>query len=240
MSRWLLGVILLAALAPAAAQDLVFDQSAQAVAQAYMRASADGDRQTLLKLRPSHPAGRFGPPLFCALPTFASPRVDAHRAVITFDGKPVDASLPVKGMIVLTKVDEEPAGWQWKVKQIFWLDGQPLGVSVPKRSVTKADTAQEPWVTKAGQAYVRAWLKKDYATMDRLCYDTLTRRQSAKSYFRLRGAEFAASPTTWGELRVNFVARVTVLRMLPKTVEGTFFMLKEAGEWKVRGNALSL
>jgi len=236
----LAAAVALLALVPAGADPgLVFDQQAQTVARAYMKAWAESDRETLRRLSPKRPENKFGPPLFRALPTLTRPRVDAHRAAVDFSGQLVDAGLPATGMVTLNRVDEEPPAYRWKVRQVLCLDEDSRVSSEPKRSVTKADAAQEAQVLRAAQAYLTAWLKRDYAAMERLYFDRLTRRSNARSYFRLRSVQFTPQPAGH-EIKVNFVAKVTVVRVLPKTVDGTFYMLKEDGQWKVRGTTLAL
>lgn len=236
---WWVCVTVLGVLAalPAAAQPaLLFDREAEQVARAYLKAKAETDTDVLARLRPTEPANKFGPSLFLAMPRLEKPRADAHRGVVEFTGKCVE-SLPGKGLIELTKVDEEPAAYQWKVQQIFWTDRAP---GLPKRSVTKQDKAQEKQLLAAAQRYLAAWLKGDYAAMSRLHFDKLSKRNKGKSYFSLRSASFTPQPTSWGELRVSFQAKVVIAKVLPKTVNGDFYMLKEDGQWKVRGNAFTL
>jgi len=238
MLRWVVIAFAIIALGlPASA--LEFDRGAEQVALSFMKAWAAADKQALAKLTPATPAARFGPCLFASLPVLSQPRVDAHRAAVDFAGKARDG-LPSRGIIVLTRVDEEPAQYRWKVRQILWMGQRALGVRVPRRSVTKADQAQEAAVLRAAQAYLQAWAKHDYQAMERLWYDRLKNQSKPRSYFRLRSAEFTASPTREGELKVGFTAKVTVLRVVPQTVTGTFYMLKEGGEWKVRSHTLAM
>lgn len=235
----LIGVGVLSALATlsAAAQPaLLFDREAEQVARAYLKAKAETDTDMLARLRPAEPANKFGPSLFLAMPRLEAPRADAHRGVVEFTGTCAEG-LPSRGIIDMTKVDEGPPADRWKVQQIFWTDRVP---GLPKRSVTKQDRAQEKQLLAAAQRYLAAWLKGDYTAMSRLHFDKLSKRNKGRSYFSLRSASFSPKPTSWGELRVSFQAKVVIAKILPKTVNGDFYMLKEDGQWKVRGNAFTL
>ena len=236
--RWVgMSVLGLLAALPAAAQPaLIFDREAEQVARAYLKAKAETDTDVLARLRPAELANKFGPSLFLAMPRVDKPRADAHRGVVEFSGKCAEG-LPGTGVIDMAKVDEGPAADRWKVQQIFWTNRVP---GLPKRSVTKQDAAQEKLLISAAQRYLAAWLQGDYATMSRLHYDKLSTRNKGKSYFALRSASFNPKPTSWGELRVSFQAKVVIAKILPKTVNGDFYMLKEEGRWKVRGNAFTL
>ena len=42
-----------------------------------------------------------------------------------------------------------------------------------------------------------------------------------------------------GEYRVNFTAKVTVYKVVPRNVEGMLFAVNEGGHWKMRATTFS-
>jgi len=207
-------------------------------AEAYLRALVNGDGAALTRLAPSRLESKYGPCPFAAMPILHSPRVDAHRAGILFTGKLTDPEVPGEGGFTLTKLDGA-RGNPWRVRQVLFFTKLPLGARMPKRSVTRKDEAQEPLVAAATRRYVSAWVKGDYRTMEALAYDWLPGAHRIGS-MKIRSIELRARPATDGETRVNFTAKVTMYKLLPKTIEGTLFAMREGTEWKIRGTELTL
>lgn len=212
------------------------DPAAERAASTYLNALVRGDGATLVRLAPKTPQNKFGPCPFTEMPRLRSPRVDLHRAGVLFNGKVTDPDLPDNGGITLTLLDHVKTD-RWRVRQVAFFDKLPLGLRMPKRSITKKDEAQEPVVLRTAQRYLAAWMKGDYKTMERLAFDWLPGVDRAPG-MRVRSIQFRARPSEGGETRINFTAKVTMYRVLPKTLEGTLFAVREDGEWKIRGTEL--
>ncbi|HUT75116.1 MAG TPA: hypothetical protein VM221_09840 [Armatimonadota bacterium] len=232
----LMVAVMLAALvhgrSPAAA-----DPGAERAAETYLRALLAGDGATARSLSPTRPADKFGPCPFARMPRLEQARVDAHRAAVSFSGAVRDGELPDEGALVLTMLDDVK-GNPWRVRQVAFFTEPPLGARIPPRSVTRRDEAQEPAATEAARRYLAAWLKGDYRTMDKLAFDWLARlrdRQPAT----IRDIEFDSTPAPGAEIKLTFTAKVILYRVLPKTLSGTLFAMREEGRWKIRSNELT-
>jgi len=214
------------------------DPGAEKAARAYLRAMLDGDMPMLRRLAPKRLKNKFGPCRFAQMPRLTSARIDAHRGGVLFNGKTKDPQLPDEGGVTLTKLDHV-RGNPWRVRRVLFFTELALGVKIPSRSVTRDDEAQEPLVREAARRYIAAWLKGDYQTMDRLAFDWLGREHDARRGVKIRKIEFRGTPSERGETKINFTAKITVFWVLPKTVDGTLFAIREDGEWKIRGNELT-
>jgi hypothetical protein len=213
------------------------DPAAERAAYSYLCALVSGDGKTLVRLAPKKPENKFGPCPFTEMPRLTSPRVDLHRAGVLLTGKSRDPALPDHGAVTLTLLDHVKSD-PWRVRQVQLFDKLPLGLKVPKRSITKKDQAQEPGVVKTAQRYLAAWMKRDYKTMEHLAFDWLPDVHPV-SGMRVRSIQFRAQPSEGGEMKINFTAKATMYRVLPKTLEGTLFAMREDGEWKIRGTELT-
>lgn len=215
------------------------DPQAEKAAETYLRALLRGDRTSARRLSPSKPENKFGPCPFVEMPQLEGARVDAHRAAVLFKGRLQDEAVPGEGAIILTKLDEVE-GNPWRVRQVGFFTALPLGARIPSRSVTRQDAAQEPLVLEAARRYLTAWLKGDYQTMEDLAFDWLAREGQRSQPINLRSIEFSGAPSEGGEIKITFTARITIYRVLPKTLNGTVFAMREDGQWKIRGNELTL
>jgi len=214
------------------------DPAAEKAARTYLEALVKGDAAVLVRLTPHKPENKYGPFPFAQIPRLDGARVDAHRAGVLFTGATKDPELPDQGAVSLTLLDhvtQDP----WRVRQVAFFDRLPLGAKIPKRSITGRDKAQEPLVTKAARRYIAAWMRGDYATMDYLAFNWIARMRPVAAT-RIRSIEFRAQPTENGEIKVGFTAKVTVYKVLPKTLEGTLFAMCEDGEWRIRGTELTI
>jgi hypothetical protein len=219
-------------------------------AEAYLRALVNGDGAALTRLAPTRLENKYGPCPFATMPILYSPRVDVHRAWIMFrtqDRAPTPtregrgaptAEAPRQGCFALTMLDGV-RGNPWRVRQVLYLNRGAVVRGIPRRSVTRKDVAQETHVATATRRYVSAWLKGDYPSMEALSYDWLPRAHRIGG-MRLRSLDLRARPEADGETRIDFTIRVTVYKMLPKTIEGTLFAMREGDEWKIRGTELAL
>ncbi|UCH33488.1 MAG: hypothetical protein JSV65_13040, partial [Armatimonadota bacterium] len=213
--------------------------NAEGAARAYIQALVDGDETTIRRLTPSKLANRFGPCPFVGMPKLHSPRVDAHRAGVLFTGKTRDDEVPDEGglrLVLLDDVKERP----WRVRQIFYFTELPMGAKIPSRSVTEKDEAQEPVVLQAARSYIAAWQKGDYEGMNDLAFDWLARDFDSYPGIKIRSVSFTQTPAQSGEIKLKFTAKLRVMWVLPKTVEGTVFAMREDGQWRIRGNELTL
>jgi hypothetical protein len=231
-----LAQILLLALAPGV-RGIESPKDAEAVARQYLEARVNDDRATMRRLRPSEPQNRYGRCPFAAMPVLDRPAVKKHQARVYFTDGYNDPSLAEHGVFLLTRIDEDTRQ-PWKIGDVLWYNKPPIGVSLPRRSETRADALEEPKVLQAVKAYVAAWKSSNWETMKRLTDDWLQRPGKGKRAV-IRSVGFEFSPAPGMELRVDFTARLFILRFFPKTAQGTLFMVKENDEWKVRERGLT-
>jgi hypothetical protein len=209
----------------------------EAVARQYLEARVSDDRATMRQLRASEPQNRYGLCPFSSAPLFERPAVKRHQASVHFTGGHNDPARPQRGVFLLTRIDEDTQQ-PWKVGDILWYNKTPSGARIPRRSTTREDRLEEPKVLQAVKAYVAAWRRSDWHAMHRLTDDWLERPSKGKRAV-IRSVDFQFAPAPGEELRVDFTARLLILRFFPKTARGTFYMMKENGDWKVREDGLT-
>jgi len=209
----------------------------EAVARQYLEARVSDDRATMRQLRPSEPQNRYGLCPFSSTPLFERPAVKRHQASVHFTGGHSDPARPQRGVFLLTRIDEDTQQ-PWKVGDTLWYNKTPSGARIPRRSITREDRLEEPKVLQAVKAYVAAWRRSDWRAMHRLTDDWLQRPSKGKRAV-IRTVDFQFAPAPGEELRVDFTARLLILRFFPKTARGTFYMMKENGDWKVREDGLT-
>jgi hypothetical protein len=210
----------------------------EGVARQFIQALIVRDVATLSRLSPTNPKNLFGPCLFKAMPKFSNPRVKGHKGGLDFQGKSTLADLADRGVMSFTKVDhEKPA---WRVRQFFWYEKPPLGASIPGKSPTAADRKQEPYLDDSARVFIGAWLKGDYRTMQRYYFDWVRHKpRHPPRGIKLNDVKLDAKRMANGEYRVSFTARLTVYKVVPRTVDGVLFAVNEDGHWKMRVTTFS-
>jgi hypothetical protein len=214
------------------------ESQVESVARQFVAALVVRDNRVLDRLSPTEPRNLFGPCMFKAMPTFSKPRVNGHKGGLDFEGKAIFSDLADKGVIAFTKMDDETP--VWRVRQFFWYEKPPLGANVPDRSPTAADRKQEKYLDDAARVFIGAWLKGDYQTMERYYYDWVRHKpKNPPRGIKLRSISADAKRLPNGEYRVDFTASLTVYTVVPRTVSGILFAVKEGGQWKMRATTFS-
>ena len=203
------------------------------VAREFLSAFSRNDRDGIKTMLPKRLENLYGPCPFARMPQLSKPRVDTRMGAIDFAGPMTDAGLPSTGTIVLRYVEEEGRR-TWRVRQLYWYTELPPEAEIPDRSPTAADQQQEPDLRRAAFEFLHAWLAQDYARMDALTFHWWEVPRRPPKWVNMTGASVSARPTTLDGLRIEFTANLRVLRLIPKTVRGNLWMVKEDGEWKVR------
>jgi hypothetical protein len=203
------------------------------VARDFLYAFSRNNRDAVESLLPKRLENLYGPAPYAAMPRFTKNRVDSRVAAIDFEGRMADSSLPRKGTIILRLVEERGVR-AWRIRQIYWYDDLPPQADLPDSSPTAADRAQEPRVRRAATQFIEAWLAGNYQRMDELTFHWWRIERDPPKWVELTGADLTARSTTLDGLRVDFVAELRVLRLLPKRVRGNLWMVEEDGAWRVR------
>ena len=211
------------ALPPAAAQ----------VAREFLFAFSRNDRDTIKSMLPKRLENLYGSCPFAQAPELIKPRADTRTGAIDFEGAMADPRLPTKGTIVLRYVEENGVR-TWRVRQIYWYSELPREAQVPDESPTAADRAQEPNLRRAAEDFLQAWLAGDWQRMDGLTFHWWEVPRRPPKWVNMTGAEFSARRTSLDGLRVDFVAKLRVLRLLPRRVHGNLWLVEEDGAWRVR------
>jgi len=219
------------------------DPAAVEAAKRYLHALASGDKKSLRLLTPKRLANFYGPCLFKEMPALSNPRVKGHRGLIDFEGKSTDPALPSQGTIALTLRDSRKFD-RWQVRAVIWKGGSSLSLNPFEYSSTEADRIQEGQVRASATKYLCAWLQQDWATMDHLTYDWLNRKKPMKGEFYIRSLALESALRPEGSVRVEFTARISprlpLIGLFRHTARGLLYMVKEEGEWKVRGMTAAL
>jgi len=211
----------------------VLPPEAAKVARAFLFAFARNDRDAIQSMIPTDLANLYGPTPFARMPYLSKPRADGRVGALDFEGKMSDPGLPGKGTIVLRFVEEDGVK-AWRVRQIYWYEKLPPEAEIPDKSPTSADRRQEPNLREAAKEFIHYWLAIDYRQMDRLVFHWWEVDRKPPKWVNMTDADLEARPTTLSGSRVDFVATLKVLRVVPKTVCGTFWLVQENGAWRVR------
>jgi hypothetical protein len=203
------------------------------VAREFLFAFTRNDRDAIAALLPDKLENLYGPSPFARMPKLRKPRADTRTGAIDFEGAMADAGLPKKGTIILRLV-EQVGVWRWRVRQVYWYKELPPEAELPDTSPTEADRKQEPEIRKAATAFIEAWLKGDHEAMDEMTFHWWEVPRGQPKWVVMNDAELVGRPTTLDGLRVDFVAKLKIVKVVPKEVRGNVWLVQEEGEWKVR------
>jgi hypothetical protein len=167
------------------------------------------------------------------MPYISNPRADGRVGAVDFQGPMTDPALPKRGIIVLRLV-EENAVRAWRIRQIYWYDDLPPEAEIPEKSPTDADRRQEQHVRRAAIDFIHFWLAGDYGQMDRLTFHWWEVQRPPPKWVKMTSANLRARSTNLDGLRVDFTAKLRLLRLLPREVRGNLWLVKENGAWRVR------
>ncbi len=207
--------------------------AAERVARDFLFAFSRNDREAIAKMLPERLENLYGPCPFLRMPALSKPRADTRTGAIDFRGPALDPGLPGKGTMILRLVEEDGIR-TWRVRQIYWYEELPPEASLPDRSPTAADRAEEPRLRRAAEDFLEAWLAADHQRMDGLTFHWWEVPRRSPKWVTMRGANLSARAATLGGLRIDFVAKLRVLRVIPKNVAGNVWLVEEDGEWRVR------
>jgi len=207
--------------------------AAEKVARDFLFAFSRNDRDAIKSMLPEGLGNLYGPCPFARMPTLTKPRADTRVGVVDFEGPMVDSGLPRKGTIVLRLVEENGVR-AWRVRQIFWYEELPREAKLPDKSPTAADRAQEPALRQAATDFLEAWQASDYERMDGLTFHWWEVPRRQPKWVKMTGATLTARSTTLNGLRVDFVAKLRVARVVPRSVGGNVWLVEEDGKWRVR------
>lgn len=212
---------------------------AATTAQRFLDAFSRNDREAIGRMLPRRPENLYGPCPFARMPTLRNPRVDSRVGGVEFEGSMSDPSLPRQGLMVLRLVEEGGAR-TWRVRQIYWYDELPPEADLPKESPTPADRRQEASLREAAGQFIAAWLRGDWERMEALTFRWWEVPRRPPRWVQMTRVELEGRPTTLDGVRVDFVVRLRLLRLMPRRVHGNLWMVREEGVWRVRPLTFSL
>jgi len=240
LSAIFVGLVTACAFAPLpAAQTAGLTPDAERVARGFVTAFSVNDRATIQSMLPKSPQNLYGPCPFAKMPQISKPRADGRVAAVDFSGVMADLDLPRQGIIVLRLV-EEGASKTWKVRQLYWFTDLPAEAQIPDKSATAADRRQEPAVRKAAIEFIGAWSRKKWDVVEKLTFQWWRIHRRPPKWVKLTRVDVVGKPTTLDGLRVDFDATLRFAGLLPKSVHGNFWLVKEEGAWRVRPITFSL
>jgi len=202
-------------------------------ARTFLYAFAQNDRDTISSLLPKELKNLYGPCPFAGAPQLRKPRADTRTGAIDFKGRMSDSGLPSKGTIILRLVEEDGVR-AWRVRQLYWYSRLPPEADIPEKSSSAEDRRQEPAIRAAAAEFIERWLARDYERMDQLTFHWWEVPRSAPKWVKMNGADLTARPTQLDGVRVDFVAHLRVVRVIPKDVRGNLWLVEENGSWRVR------
>lgn len=207
--------------------------AAERVATDFLFAFSRNDRDAIAAMLPRRLENLYGPCPFRRMPAFSKPRADTRTGAVDFEGPALDPGLPAKGTVILRLVEEDGKR-AWRVRQLYWYDELPEGANLPDSSPTAADRSQEPILLRTAESFLEAWMAADYQRMDGMTFHWWEVPRSPPKWVTMKGANLTARATALDGLRVDFVAKLRVMRVIPKNVAGNLWLVEEDGEWRVR------
>jgi len=206
---------------------------AEQVATDFLFAFSRNDRDRVKELLPARLENLYGPSPFSHMPQFVKPRADSRVAAIDFKGQMADGALPETGTIILRLVEEDGVRC-WRIRQLYWYTDLPPEADIPDESRTADDRKQEPAVEEAAREFIAAWLAGDYQSMDSRTFHWWEVDRRPPKWVKMTGADLTARSSDLNGLQVDFVAKLRVLRVVPKDVRGNVWLVQEDGAWRVR------
>jgi len=228
LSLWVVGPA-----ARAAPPSAPLPREAARVAEDFLYAFSRNDRDAIARMIPKNLANLYGPCPFARMPSLSKPRADGRVGAVEFAGQMSDPGLPGKGLIMLRLVEEGTAR-NWRVRQIYWYQDLPPEADIPERSPTDRDRRQEPTLREAAKQFLHYWLAGDFPQVDRLTFRWWEVDRRPPKWVKMTDVDLKARPTTLNGIRVDFVAKLKLIRVLPKSVRGNIWLVQEDGAWRVR------
>jgi hypothetical protein len=226
----------------AQAGSLPLPSEAAQVGRDFLAAFCRNDRDAIEAMIPREVGGLYGPSPFSRMPSLTKPRADGRVAAVDFEGKMADPGLPNKGTIILRLVEgggagvasgagrravEEGGVKAWRVRQIYWYERLPPEADIPDESPTQADRKQEAKAREAAKDFLHYWLAGDFKEVDARVFHWWQVDRRPPKWVQMTGAHLEARTTNLGGIRVDFTVKLKVLRVVPKSVSGTFWMVQE-------------
>lgn len=218
-----------------AAPQSALPPEAKRAAEDFLYAFSRNDRDAISRLVPKSAANLFGPCPFSRMPSLSKPRADGRVGAVEFEGKGKmsDPGLPGKGIVILRLV-EEGGSKNWRIRQIYWYEELPPEADIPERSPTEEDKRQEPALREAAKEFLHYWLASDYQEMERRIFRWWEVDRRPPKWVRMTGVDLKARPTTLNGIRVDFDAKLKLIRVVPRSVSGMIWLVQEDGAWRVR------
>jgi hypothetical protein len=214
-------------------QSVPLPAPAAATARNFLFAFTRNDREAISEMLPRELKNLYGPSPFAELLRLTKPRADTRAGAVAYRGPMADGSLPEKGIIVLRLVEEDGIR-AWRVRQIYWYEELPPEANIPETSRTAEDRLQEPKLRQAATEFIEAWLRQDYEALDGLTFHWWNVPRKPPKWVAMKGADLTARPTELDGLRIDFVAELRFVRIIPRDVRGNLWLVEEDGEWRVR------
>lgn len=203
------------------------------VAEDFLFAFSRNDRDAVTAMLPRQLHNLYGPSPFTHLPTLTKPRADKRTGAVEFQGGRADAGVPDRGLFVLRRMTE---GGQtvWRVRQIYWYDELPPDANLPEKSRTAADRREEPRLREAVTEFIKVWMAREYENLDSRVFHWWEVDRKAPKWVKMNRVNLRDPATSLGGVRLDFTAKLRVLGALPKSVDGTMWLVEEGGKWRVR------
>jgi hypothetical protein len=203
------------------------------VASGFLEAFTRNDREAISSMLPKELKNLYGPCPFAAGPDLTKPRVDKRVGALDFRGPAADTGLPPKGIIVLRLVEENGVR-AWRIRQVYWYEELPPEADIPETSRSAEDRLEEPKLVQAADEFIEAWLRADYERMDELTFHWWRVPRKPPRWVKMTEARLTGRPTELDGLRIDFVAKVRFLRVIPRDIHGNLWLVEEEGKWRVR------
>lgn len=202
----------------------------------YLYAYARNEIPVVRQYLPTEEKNLFGPYLFAGLPVLTGAKVDENQALVEFSAKVLDPQFPQKGGILCRQIDGV-----WLVRQVLFYDKIPAIFSLPKRSVTDADRANEARVLVVARQFTQAWHRGDNATLTRLWHHWPDHERDPIKGISLSQLTLTQHATDWNDTFTRYSAKLTYrwgILSYSMTFNGGLLLVKENGKLRVRGNIM--
>ncbi len=209
------------------------------VAKDFLFAFSRNDRDAISTMLPKKLHERYGPSPFSRMPVLSKPRADSRMGVVEFRGGRPEGGMPERGIMVLRRMTEGKRTI-WRVRQIYWYDELPPDARLPEKSPTPADKKQEPAVLEAAKEFIHTWMVGSFDKLDAQVFHWWEVDRPAPKWVKMTGVDLRRPSESLGGLRVSFTAKLRLVGALPKSVDGTLWLVQEEGAWRVRPLTVAL
>jgi hypothetical protein len=198
-------------------------------ARSFISSLTKKDMKKVISYTPKSEANYFGAYPFKETPIISDPIVRGSYAIFKWSGISKANPTITTGYILLRRKSTT-----WLYRQVYFKLDTPNEVikTLMKKKETDNDKSAVLLATAVLSKYLDLWSKDNYKEMRPLWYDWTLTDRSSEPMIKPKIQKISESVNILDETIIDF--KLTFFLGLAKDIKGSFVMIKEDGNWKVR------